>query len=60
MKFLAAGLMLRRRRELTEEVLSGKFTVELPDWRERRKREREGDAFSDHCAVDLLLLDRPN
>jgi hypothetical protein len=40
-KFLATHLMLRRRRELTAEVLSGGFAVELPAWRDRRQRERE-------------------
>ncbi len=42
-KFLASELMLRRRRALTAEVLAGKFTVELPDWRKRRKDERAAD-----------------
>lgn len=29
-KFLATGLMLRRRRELSDEVMAGKFRVEFP------------------------------
>jgi hypothetical protein len=40
-KFVATGLMLRRRRELSDEVMAGKFRVEFPDWEESRKRERE-------------------
>jgi hypothetical protein len=40
-KFIATGLMLRRRRELSDEVMAGKFRVELPAWEESRKRERE-------------------
>lgn len=34
-KFVAAGLMLRRRRELSEEVMSGKFRVPFPGWKRR-------------------------
>ena len=40
-KLVASQLMLRRRRELSDEVMAGKFRVELPDWKETRKRERE-------------------
>ena len=39
-KLVASQLMLRRRRELSDEVMTGKFRVELPDWKESRKRER--------------------
>ncbi len=42
-KLVATSLMLERRRELSEEVMSGKFRVDLPDWRETRAREREHD-----------------
>ena len=31
-KFLASGLMLRRRRELSDEVLSGKVRFEFPNY----------------------------
>ena len=40
-KFVVTELMLRRRRKLSDEVMAGKFRVELPDWEESRKRERE-------------------
>jgi hypothetical protein len=46
-KFVATGLMLRRRRELSDEVMAGKFRVEFPDWEESRKREREGNPPND-------------
>ena len=42
-KFLATKLMLDRRRELSEEIMSGKWSVDLPDWRETRAQEREHD-----------------
>ena len=45
-KFLASELMLRRRRELCDEVMAGKFLVELPDWREQRKRDRENNPWN--------------
>jgi hypothetical protein len=32
-KFLAVELMLRRRRELSDEVMSGEFRVEFPEFR---------------------------
>ena len=32
LKLAAAQLMLRRRRQLSDEVMAGKFRVELPDW----------------------------
>jgi hypothetical protein len=41
-KFVTTGLMLRRRRELSDEVMAGKFRVEFPDWEESRRRERQG------------------
>ena len=31
-QLVASSLMLERRRELSEEVLSGKFRVEFPHW----------------------------
>ncbi len=42
-KLVATTLMLERRREMCEEVMSGKFQVELPDWRARRETERDHD-----------------
>ncbi len=36
-KFLATGLMLRRRREFSDEVMSGKFRVEFPHHEEIQK-----------------------
>ena len=33
-KLVATSLMLERRRELSEEVMSGKFRVEFPHWEE--------------------------
>jgi hypothetical protein len=33
-KLVAGSLMLKRRRELSDEVLSGKFRVEFPHWEE--------------------------
>jgi hypothetical protein len=39
-KLVASNLQLRRRSELTDEVMAGKFRVELPDWEESRKRDR--------------------
>lgn len=40
-KFLASELMLHRRREMSQEVVSGQWTIELPDWQKRRAAERE-------------------
>jgi hypothetical protein len=40
-KMVASQLMLRRRRELSDEVMAGKFRVTLPEWEESRQRERE-------------------
>jgi hypothetical protein len=40
-KLVASQLMLRRRRELSDEVMAGKFRVALPDWEESRQNERE-------------------
>jgi hypothetical protein len=42
-KLVASSLMLERRREMCAEVVSGEWTIELPDWRETRAREREHD-----------------
>jgi hypothetical protein len=33
--------MLRRRRELSDEVMSGKFRAEFPDWEKMRKLDRD-------------------
>jgi hypothetical protein len=40
-KFLSTALMLRRRRELSDEVMSGKFRAEFPDWEKMRNLDRE-------------------
>ena len=40
-KLVATSLMLQRRREMSDEVMSGKWSVDLPDWRATRARERE-------------------
>jgi hypothetical protein len=45
-KLVASQLMLRRRRELSDEVMSGKFRVRLPDWEKSRQREREKNAWN--------------
>jgi hypothetical protein len=45
-KLVASQLMLRRRRELSDEVMAGKFRVALPDPEEARKREREENPWS--------------
>jgi len=39
-KLVATSLMLRRRRELSDEVMAGKFRVEFPRWEEMREQER--------------------
>jgi hypothetical protein len=55
-KLVASQLMLYRRRELSEEVMAGRFSVALPDWRDTRQRERgeapgpvNGDMGVDRC-----------
>jgi len=45
-KFLATGLMFQRRRELSNEVMSGKFRADFPDWEEMRKIDRETNPWS--------------
>ncbi|MGD0411638.1 MAG: DUF2191 domain-containing protein [Verrucomicrobiota bacterium] len=45
-KLVATQLMLRRRRELSNEVMAGKFRAELPNWEESRQREREENAWT--------------
>jgi hypothetical protein len=45
-KLVASQLMLRRRRELSDEVMAGKFRVALPDSEEARQREREENPWS--------------
>jgi hypothetical protein len=45
-KFLATKLMLERRRELSDEVMSGKFRVDFPNWETQRKMEREANPWS--------------
>ena len=45
-KLVAAQLMLCRRRELSDEVMAGKFRVALPDPEEARKRAREKNSWS--------------
>lgn len=59
--------MLERRREMCEEVLSGKFQVELPDWRARRETERDRVTFDQdfvvlqkYCGIEIEWLAHPN
>ena len=40
-KFIVSELMLKRRREISEKVMSGEWQVQLPDWKETRKRDRK-------------------
>lgn len=40
-KLVATSLMLQRRRELSAEITTGQWSVDLPDWRKTRARERE-------------------
>lgn len=40
-KLVATSLMLQRRQELSDEITSGRWSVDLPDWRKTRARERE-------------------
>ena len=40
-KFLATGLMLRRRRELSDEVMSGKLRFEFPHYEARQELDRQ-------------------
>jgi len=40
-KFLATGLMLRRRRELSDEVLSGKVRFEFPNFEGQQELDRK-------------------
>ena len=40
-KFLASELMLRRRRELSDEVMSGKLHFEFPHYEAMRKLDRK-------------------
>ncbi len=42
-KLVATSLMLQRRREMSSEVRSGKWTIDLPDWRVTRAQEKEQD-----------------
>ena len=39
-KFLASELMLRRRRELSDEVMSGKLRIEFPHYKTVQKLDR--------------------
>lgn len=45
-KLVVDSLMLKRRRELSDEVMSGKFRVEFPDWEEMRKLDRESNPWN--------------
>ncbi len=40
-KFLASELMLRRRRELSDEVMSGKVTFEFPHYEAIQELDRQ-------------------
>ena len=42
-KLVADSLMLKRRLEMCDEVVSGKWTIDLPDWRVTRAQDREHD-----------------
>ena len=42
-KLVADALMLRRRRELSDELISGKLRIEFPHWEETRAREKKHD-----------------
>lgn len=39
-KFIASGLMLRRRRELSDEVISGKLRFEFPNYEALQELDR--------------------
>jgi hypothetical protein len=39
-KFIVTELMLKRRREMSEKVMSGEWQVELSTWEEMRKLDR--------------------
>lgn len=41
-KFLTFALMLRRRREFSDEVMSGAFRFDFPHWEEMQRLDREG------------------
>ncbi len=45
-RFLATKLMLERRRELSDEVMSGKFRVDFPAWEEMRRLDRESNPWN--------------
>ena len=45
-KFLATELMLRRRRELSQEVMSGKFRAEFPNWEQLRAGDRKRNPWN--------------
>jgi hypothetical protein len=45
-RLVASQLMLRRRRQLSDDVMAGKFRVALPDWEESRKRERQENPWT--------------
>jgi hypothetical protein len=40
-KFIASGLMLRRRRELSDEVMSGKLRFEFPNYEALQELDRK-------------------
>lgn len=46
-KFLSSKPMLDRRREFSGEVMSGKVRLDLPNWEEIRKLEREQNLWND-------------
>jgi hypothetical protein len=45
-KFITTELTLRRRQELMDDVLEGKFQVDYPDWRKQRSQERASAAWA--------------
>jgi hypothetical protein len=54
-KFLSTELMLRRRRELSDEVMSGKFRVEYPSWEKMRELDRAESM--DHLIDSCVWID---
>lgn len=45
-KFLATELMLLRRREMSEKIMSGEWQFEMEDWRVTRDREKARDPWN--------------
>ena len=45
-KFVASALMMRRRKEFCDQVMSGKISVDFPDWEPLRAAERKADLWN--------------